>query len=135
MNRITALCDACVKGLVRRADRRVADSVAVAVAVDIRQPAHVLAAAIRAVAEVILTFNLKDFPTDTLATYGIEAWHPDDFVTHLLEREPTFVCGAVRRHRKGLKHPPKSVEEYLSTLERQGLTHAVAQLRRFADLV
>jgi hypothetical protein len=41
---------------------------------------HVLAAAIRAGAEVIVTYNLKDFPAETLAKFGIEAQHPDDFL-------------------------------------------------------
>jgi hypothetical protein len=34
---------------------------------------HVLAAAIRAEADVIVTFNLGDFPAETLKRYGIEA--------------------------------------------------------------
>lgn len=38
---------------------------------------HVLAVAIRAGAQTIVTFNLKDFPAATLAPYDIEAQHPD----------------------------------------------------------
>ena len=38
-----------------------------------------LAAAIRAGAGVIVTYNLKDFPAETLARFDIEALHPDDF--------------------------------------------------------
>ncbi|MGZ8152430.1 MAG: PIN domain-containing protein [Methylovulum sp.] len=41
---------------------------------------HVLAAAIKAGANAIVTFNLKDFPGDVLSIYGIEAIHPDEFV-------------------------------------------------------
>ncbi|MFI6815477.1 PIN domain-containing protein [Nonomuraea sp. NPDC050328] len=41
---------------------------------------HVLATAIKAGAEVIVTSNLKDFPADVLATYGITAKSPDDFI-------------------------------------------------------
>lgn len=41
---------------------------------------HVLAAAIKAGANAIVTFNLKDFPSDVLSKYGIEAIHPDEFV-------------------------------------------------------
>jgi hypothetical protein len=44
---------------------------------------HVLAAAIRGRADVIVTANLRDFPTGTLAPLGIEAQHPDEFVLHL----------------------------------------------------
>jgi hypothetical protein len=37
---------------------------------------HVLAAAIRAHAQTIAAFNLRDFPAATLATYDVEAPHP-----------------------------------------------------------
>ncbi|MEH1958372.1 MAG: hypothetical protein V7L05_00405 [Nostoc sp.] len=40
---------------------------------------HILAA-IRCDANVIVTFNLKDFPASYLAPYGIEPQHPDDFI-------------------------------------------------------
>ena len=43
---------------------------------------HVLAAAIRCGASVIVTRNLKDFPAETLSKYGIEAQHPDEFISH-----------------------------------------------------
>src|SRR5215510_13809953 len=41
---------------------------------------HVLAAAIRAGAGVIVTYNLADFPAETLVRFAIEAQHPDDFL-------------------------------------------------------
>jgi hypothetical protein len=34
-----------------------------------------------------------------------------------------------------LKNPPKTVEEYLTTLERQESSTTVAELRPFADLL
>jgi hypothetical protein len=40
----------------------------------------VLAAAIVARADVIVTYNLKDFPATILEQYGIEAQHPDEFL-------------------------------------------------------
>lgn len=96
---------------------------------------HALAAAIRAGADVIVTANLADFPAEVLAAYGIEARHPDDFVAHLLDLAPAAVCGAAKRQREGLKNPPKTVDEYLESLERQGLPQAVAALRPFAELI
>lgn len=41
---------------------------------------HVLAAAVRCNADVIVTFNEKDFPADILQPLGIEAQHPDEFI-------------------------------------------------------
>jgi hypothetical protein len=96
---------------------------------------HVLAAAIRADAQVIVTFNLKDFPVTVLASYNIEAQHPDEFLASLFDAAPGPVCGAVKRQREGLRNPPKTAEELLATLESQGLVQTIAQLRQFADLL
>ena len=96
---------------------------------------HVLAAAIRARADVIVTINLADFPAATLRTYGIEAQHPDDFIVHLLDLAPGTVCAAVKRQRESLRNPPKSADELLATFEKQGLAQTVARLREFIDLL
>src|SRR5437016_5654714 len=60
---------------------------------------HVLAAAIRADANVIVTYNLTDFPAETLAHFDVVAQHPDDFLVSLLDVAPGVVCGAVKRQR------------------------------------
>jgi nucleoside-diphosphate-sugar epimerase len=75
---------------------------------------HVLAAAIRAGAEVIVTYNLTDFPAETLARFDIEAQHPDDFLVSLLDVAAAVVCAAVKRQRESLRNPPKSAEELLT---------------------
>ena len=96
---------------------------------------HVLAAAIRAGAAVIVTYNLKDFPAETLATFDIEAQHPDDFLIGLLDDAPGVVCAAVKRQRESLRNPPKTAQELLATLEGQGLTQFVSRLTQFIDLL
>ena len=48
---------------------------------------HVLAAAIQARAEVILTFNLKDFPDNALEPWGVKAQHPQDYLLTLYEMD------------------------------------------------
>jgi hypothetical protein len=96
---------------------------------------HVLAAAIKGGADVIVTFNLKHFPEDALKPYGIEAVHPDDFLNSQLDLAPNVVCAAAKRQRESLKNPPMTVAEYLESLERQGLPKTVAGLRQFAELI
>jgi len=96
---------------------------------------HVLAAAIRSGAGVIVTYNLNDFPPDILDNYGIEAQHPDDFITHLLDLSPGQVCSAVKRQRASLKNPPKDVGEFLNCLADQHLPKTVARLREYADVL
>lgn len=92
---------------------------------------HVLAAAIRANADVIVTMNLRDFPSASLDPLGIEAHHPDDFILHLLALSTPAVVQAAQDHRESLKNPAMSVEIYLATLERQGLKKAASALRRY----
>lgn len=89
---------------------------------------HVLAAAIRGEASVIVTNNLQDFPAPELQIYDIEAQTPDEFISHLLGLYPSEVLQAAEDHRKSLKNPPKSVSEYLATLRQQGLIETVAEL-------
>lgn len=96
---------------------------------------HVLAAAIRAGADVIVTYNLKDFPDATLAPFGVTAQHPDEFISHLLGLAPELVAAAARRQRENLKHPPKSVDEYLDTISRAALPQTVSRLRTMSDLL
>lgn len=96
---------------------------------------HVLAAAIRARADVIVTMNLRDFPSEVLAQYGIDAQHPDEFVSYLIDLSPGQVCRAVKSHRASLKNPPKTVAEYLETLNAQALPETVSALREFADVI
>lgn len=96
---------------------------------------HVLAAAIEGDCDLIVTFNLRDFPDEILAPFGISAHHPDLFCGNLLESFPLTVVAAAFEHRQSLKRPPKSTDEYLSALERQGLIETVGKLREYAHLL
>ena len=91
---------------------------------------HVLAAAIHAHAEVIVTYNLKDFPARILNPFGVTAQHPDAFVLSLLKREPEKFLATIEHHRQALQRPPKNREGYLATLEKQGLSKTVVALRQ-----
>jgi PIN domain len=96
---------------------------------------HVLAAAIHCRAQLILTRNLRDFPASVLAEYGIRAEAPDPFIHGLLMAQPEGVIATARQHRANLKNPPKSVEEYLASLEQQGLHRTVAALRGYVERI
>jgi hypothetical protein len=96
---------------------------------------HVLAAAVRAGADVIVTYNLDDFPRKALDPLGIEPQHPDVFVTHLLDLDAPIVCAAARRQRQSLKNPPKKVEEFLEILAQQQLPQTVARFRELVALL
>jgi len=96
---------------------------------------HVLAAAIRCSASVIVTFNEKDFPQAVLAPYGIEAQHPDLFVDNLFDLDPAAVVAAAQKQRVQLKHPPLDVDHYLDVLLRQGLVQTVKALSTYRAIL
>jgi predicted nucleic acid-binding protein len=96
---------------------------------------HVLAAAIRARADVIVTFNLDDFPEAALRPYGIEAQHPDEFIAHLTDLAPQAVALALRTCRARLKNPSRTPEEYIDTLALQKLPETVNFMRRMDGLI
>ena len=93
---------------------------------------HVLAAAIESEAEVIVTFNERDFPSEALRPFGVRAADPDAFVLELMDAFEEEVVGAARRHRAALVAPTKSVEEYLATFRRQRLVRTAGRLADFA---
>ncbi|GAB3659851.1 hypothetical protein GCM10027589_21170 [Actinocorallia lasiicapitis] len=90
---------------------------------------HVLAAAIKAGAEVIVTSNLKDFPPDVLAPYGIEAKSPDDFVLDQLDLDESVVRDCLHQIAHSRTRPPKTFATILDALERAGLVESAAALR------
>jgi predicted nucleic acid-binding protein len=91
---------------------------------------HVVAAAIRSSAQLIVTFNTRDFPADVLAPLDIEVKHPDDFVIDQIHLDPGAVIGTVQQQANALKNPPLTIDDVLNSLERIGLVQTVTELRR-----
>ncbi|UZH01328.1 PIN domain-containing protein (plasmid) [Pantoea anthophila] len=96
---------------------------------------HVVAASVRSNSEIIVTFNLKDFPAPALNAFGIEALHPDDFVMDLFDLNRALVLSAVTTQRSNLRRPPMSVDEYLEALLRQGMAQTVKELSMYRLLI
>lgn len=91
---------------------------------------HVLAAALAAQAQVIVTYNLRDFPTSALQPHQLVAQHPDAFLLRIIALNPLVVRATVETHQQALQKPPKTPAEYLATLSQQGLPGTVAALRQ-----
>jgi predicted nucleic acid-binding protein len=100
-------------------------------AVQLPDPAdrHVLAAAIKARAQTIVTSNVKDFPTEALRQWNVEAQHPDEFVLDLLDLDRWAVYGEVQRIADSWRNPPGTIDDVLLRLERNGLVESSATLR------
>lgn len=90
---------------------------------------HVLAAAIRARAQVIVTNNLKDFPADRLAQWDIEGKSADEFVLDQIDLDAKVVWGCVQQIADAWRNPPGTTVDVLRSLERGGLVRAVAELQ------
>lgn len=90
---------------------------------------HVLAAAVAGHADCIVTMNLRDFPPEVLTPFGIEALHPDDFLSAQLELDFVTVLPAFKQQRQRLRRPEVDAERFVSGLERHGLTRTASILR------
>ncbi len=96
---------------------------------------HVLAAAIEASATVIVTFNLSDFPNAILSGYGIQALHPDVFLSALFDQETELFLRGVQAHRASLKNPAKTAQDYLAALRISGLQRLTLRLEAFQGVI
>ncbi|MGH3623027.1 MAG: PIN domain-containing protein [Sciscionella sp.] len=81
---------------------------------------HVLAAASRGHAGVLVTENIKDFPAEIVAAYDIDVSHQDDFLLDQLDLCPDQVRAAVRRQVSRYRRPPRSAEDLLIALGKPG---------------
>lgn len=96
---------------------------------------HVLAAAIVGHADAIVTFNLKDFPGEVVSQHSIEILHPDDFLIAQYDLDQIGILSIIKSCRMKLKNPPKSAEDYIATLEQQGLPQMCQVLRNAIKLI
>lgn len=115
-----ALPDACVGGYQRLIP-----------AIDLPDPddRHVVAAAIRAKAQVIVTFNEKDFPAATLLEFDLCTQHPDTFLRHLIDLAPNVVRSRLEEMVARLANPAMTINQYIAALERQSLPESAATFR------
>jgi len=90
---------------------------------------HVLAAAIKVGAQLIVTNDKEDFPADRLAPWDIEACSADHFAHAMVDLDPKRVFAIVQQMADSRTRPPMSVDDVLATLERSGLVETVAALR------
>ena len=76
-----------------------------------RKDAHVIGTAVEAGAEVIVTFNIRDFDTKVLQAYLLRKQRPDTFLLDLLTADQAVVLAGVRDHRASLRRSAPAVDE------------------------
>lgn len=93
---------------------------------------HVVAAAIAGRADLIVTWNLKDFPTDVLEGHGLRAVSPDGFLCMLFSIDPEESMALMRGLVSTKKRPPRTMGEEIQHLRQVGNTRFAALLSAHA---
>lgn len=91
---------------------------------------HVLAAAVRADAAAIVTFNLDDFPAASVAPFEIEVIDPDTFLLDQLDLAPMPVIDELRQQAAANTRDPKTLSGLLDALARAGAPSFADEVRR-----
>ena len=96
---------------------------------------HVVAAAITAGAQLVVTNNARHFPTTALAPHGIAGISPDDLVVDLLKDGASDVVEALCNMRLRYSRPSFSAAEMIAAIAKAGMTKTAMALRpHTADL-
>jgi predicted nucleic acid-binding protein len=96
---------------------------------------HVLAAAIAAHADCIVTSNTRDFPSESTSPYGIEVVDPDTFLVNQWDLDPFVAIAAFKRMRARRQKPESSAADFADALERSGLVVTAERLRSAIELI
>ena len=94
---------------------------------------HVLAAALKTQAAVIVTENLKHFPISVLKPLNLELKSSDSFLADTFHLDPGKAVCVIRTMRERFKNPEKSSEDLLRDMEASGLIETVDALRPHRD--
>jgi predicted nucleic acid-binding protein len=82
---------------------------------------HVLAAAIKTNANVIVTSNLKDFPGNYIESFGLKVKSADDFLTDIIDLNPDEAVKAFKEMVLNKKKPELDEYHVLDMLRNSGL--------------
>ena len=96
---------------------------------------HVLAAAIKAKAEVIVTENLKDFPVSEMELHDIQVLTLDQFVADILDLAGPEAIAALRLMRERFENPEITAQELILKVETLGLSETANFLAAYKDLL
>ncbi|WP_346427443.1 hypothetical protein [Bifidobacterium sp. SO4] len=91
-----------------------------------------LAAALAADADYIVTYNLRDFPPRSLERYAVEAVHPDEFLSMMLKRDQEGVVNAMNAVVSSKDNPPRTMAEELAHLRKLRLSGFADGMGRIA---
>jgi hypothetical protein len=76
---------------------------------------HVLAAAVKCGAQVIVTYNRRDFPAAATEPWGVEVQGPSTFLKYQYELDPPLVLDKLRAQARDLR---RTLPEQLAVLRK-----------------
>lgn len=92
---------------------------------------HVLAAAIKTNANLIVTNNIKDFPQEYLQSFNLSAKKADDFLTDIIDLNQEQAIAAFKEMVLNKKNPKQDEFEVLNQLRKAGLNDTANYLHAF----
>lgn len=94
---------------------------------------HHMAAAIAGHADILITWNLDDFPAEVLGRYGIAVAPPDPYLCALLDQQPVEVLTTIGRIARRKRRPPMTAYDIADALARAGAPAFAQRARRLLD--
>lgn len=79
---------------------------------------------------MVVTTNLRDFPSEELSKWNIEAKHPDDFLVDQFHLDAIALHVILQQIADSANRPPLTFADALDGLERSGITQATELPRR-----
>lgn len=91
---------------------------------------HVLAAAVVGGSQVLVTFNVRDFPVESVQSHDLAVVTPDAFLLDQLDLYPARVGRALLTQLAAARRPPLTMGQLLGRLSRAGVPAFADEVRR-----
>ena len=95
---------------------------------------HVVAAALKCNGNLIVTYNLQDFPQEYMESLGLSVADPDTFIADMIDLSPERCCEAFQEMVLTKNKPPYEESDYLGILRSNKLTETADQLEKHLGL-
>ncbi|WP_202820829.1 hypothetical protein [Phaeobacter piscinae] len=82
-----------------------------------------------------MTENLKDFPSEALAAFDIDAISADEFISDAIELDPLAAVVALRKMRERFKNPDMDAEALLRRIKARELFQTAEILYQYEELM
>lgn len=92
---------------------------------------HVLAAAVKTCASVIVTDNVADFPEGVCAPFDIRALSADEFFADAISLSPPHAVAVLREMRERLKNPEISPDRLITLCEGEAMTKTASLMHDY----